>query len=142
MSFGFLSSPLFTLWEYNKLDSTPHPQEQDTIGHGHGSQKSYFIGFLLSIILTLAAYYIIESKHFGNGLATLLVVGLGLAQAWIQLYFFLHVFDEAHPRWNLLSLLFMAMVVFIIVGGSLWIMKDLEYRTMSMDTMKHSEATP
>ena len=52
---------------------------------------------------------------------------LAITQLLVQLVFFLHIDKERKPRWNLAVLLFAALIVFIIVGGSLWIMYHLNY---------------
>jgi hypothetical protein len=39
----------------------------------------------------------------------------------------LHLGSESKPRWNRTALWFAAMVVTMIVFGSLWIMKNLSY---------------
>jgi len=59
------------------------------------------------------------------------------------LHFFLHVGEEAKPRWEIISFYFMVVVLFIVVLGTLWIMFDLNTRVMSgMDdsmTMKPAQ---
>jgi cytochrome o ubiquinol oxidase subunit IV len=56
-----------------------------------------------------------------------LFVVLALLQLFVQLVFFLHLGKEASPRWNLLAFSFAAIVVVIVVGGTLWIMYDLDH---------------
>ena len=93
----------------------------------HGSVKSYTIGFVLSILLTLIAY-VIAAKQIvsGWGLIYILLI-LAIVQLFVQLVFFLHLNTQSKSRWNLVVLTFAAMVVLIVVGGSLWIMKHLNY---------------
>lgn len=91
------------------------------------SPKSYLLGFLLSLGLTLVAYFMV-SRHVGSsGVLTASIVGLALAQLMVQLKFFLHLGSEAKPRWNLLVFGFMLGVLLILVFGSLWIMYNLNY---------------
>lgn len=94
--------------------------------HTHpGSLRLYVTGFILSLVLTLAAYFC-TTHHAASGWALIGVLSaLAVAQLMVQLLFFLHIGDERKPRWNLNALLFAAMVVVIIVFGSLWIMKNL-----------------
>ncbi|KIC74805.1 Cytochrome o ubiquinol oxidase protein CyoD [Neochlamydia sp. EPS4] len=103
----------------------------------HGSFKSYGVGFALSIVLTLAAYIIVQEHLFSGKILALALVSLGVMQALIQLLFFLHLKEEAKPRWNLVALTFMIAVIAILVVGSLWIMNDLDERLMSMQEMFH-----
>lgn len=95
-----------------------------------GTLKTYISGFLLCIFLTLAAYVLVM-KHLLTGLTlTLSIVSLGIIQFFVQLILFLHLGDEPKPRWNLIVFSFMALVVLILVFGSIWIMINLQYRMM------------
>ncbi|MBS4170948.1 cytochrome o ubiquinol oxidase subunit IV [Neochlamydia sp. AcF95] len=103
----------------------------------HGSFKSYGIGFALSLVLTLAAYIIVQEHLLTGKVLVVALVSLGVMQALIQLLFFLHLKEENKPRWNLVALAFMIGVIAILVVGSLWIMNDLDERLMSMQAMFH-----
>jgi len=92
---------------------------------------SYVVGFVSSIVLTFVAYILVVNHVlFGVGLVAV-IVGLAIIQLFVQLFFFLHLGNEAKPRWNLMALLFAAMVVVIVVFGSLWIMNNLNYNMMT-----------
>jgi heme/copper-type cytochrome/quinol oxidase subunit 4 len=52
---------------------------------------------------------------------------LALTQLFVQLTFFLHLDRESKPWWNNIVLAFAVTCVFIIVGGSIWIMSNLNY---------------
>lgn len=96
------------------------------------SLKKYIIGFLASIALTLLAYNLVAGE-IANGLTLLLLIGgLALAQMVIQLVYFLHLPDEMKPRYKLLSFGFMAVILLIVVVGTLWIMHHLNYNMMEM----------
>lgn len=96
------------------------------------SVKPYIIGFVLSIIMTLLAYWTVESKVYAPAFVVAIVIGLAILQLFVQLYFFLHLGEEMKPRWRLVTLGFGVLVVVIVVWGSLWIMDNLNY------TMMHS----
>ncbi|HEU5004775.1 MAG TPA: cytochrome o ubiquinol oxidase subunit IV [Candidatus Saccharimonadales bacterium] len=99
-----------------------------------GTYLSYYIGFLLSVILTMAAYLV--TKHHLNthhtsppdSVMPAILLGLGVIQLFIQLFFFLHLGREGKPRWKSMALVFAILVVLIIVVGSIWIMDNLNYR--------------
>ena len=93
-----------------------------------GSLKSYFNGFVLSIILTLGAYLMVIHHSFTADRIVGVIVGLALCQFLVQMLFFLHLGKETKPRWKLFVLLFMITVVLILVFGSIWIMNNLNYR--------------
>jgi cytochrome o ubiquinol oxidase operon protein cyoD len=57
---------------------------------------------------------------------------LAVAQMIVQLVFFLHLGDEVRPRYKFASFVFMAGILIIVVGGSLWIMNNLNQNMMQM----------
>jgi len=95
---------------------------------GRPTLKAYVSGYVSSIVLTLAAYLLVAHHLLSRQTAIAAVVGLALTQFLAQLLFFLHLGTEAKPRWKLMVFLFMVMIVFILVFGSLWIMSNLNYR--------------
>lgn len=108
----------------------------------HGSYRSYLIGFVFSLLLTLGAYYaVVHRDLLGEILSvwglTLLLAGFAVLQAVFQLICFLNLGHEHRPRWNLMAFGFMVLVISILVGGSLWIMQNLSERTMQMPHMEN-----
>lgn len=99
-------------------------------GAGHGSLATYTAGFVLSVVLTVAAYYFVVNDTFAHRELIAIIVGLAVAQLMVQLLFFLHLGKESKPRWNLIVFMFMLMVVGIVVIGSIWIMDNLDYNMM------------
>ncbi|HEX5460672.1 MAG TPA: cytochrome o ubiquinol oxidase subunit IV [Steroidobacteraceae bacterium] len=97
-------------------------------GGGHGSRKSYAIGFLLAIALTLVPFGLVMS-HASLG-TPLIIAVFALAQIGVHVVFFLHVDRSEEQRWNLTALIFTAIVVCIILGGSIWIMHNLYVNMM------------
>jgi cytochrome o ubiquinol oxidase operon protein cyoD len=53
-----------------------------------------------------------------------------VVQILVHLAFFLHIDFKTTPRENLVALAFALVLIFIMVGGSLWIMFDLYHRMM------------
>lgn len=101
------------------------------IEHGwNASYKPQFLGFVMSFVLTMASYLIVRNHHLSGGELTLAIFGFALAQALIQLVFFLHLGMESKPHWNTIMFSFALLVILIIIGGSLWIMNNLNYNLM------------
>lgn len=97
-----------------------------------GSYRTYTIGFLLSLFCTLSAYILVVNHVINQKWALALVVAVfALIQFVTQLTLFLHLGLEAKPRLKLLVFGFMISVVIILVGGSIWIMYNLNYRMMT-----------
>ncbi len=94
------------------------------------SLKPQFIGFVTSFLLIISVYRIITHHHLTDGLLTLTIVSAAIAQALIQLVFFLHLGFESKPRWNIITFLFAMLVIVLIIGGSLWIMNNINSNLM------------
>jgi cytochrome o ubiquinol oxidase operon protein cyoD len=94
----------------------------------------YILGFLVSLTLTLTAYILVSGQAFSGHTLVFIIGGLALVQMLIQLVFFLHVTDESGPRFRLMSFGFMAIILVIVVAGSLWIMYHLNYNMMDMSS--------
>lgn len=93
----------------------------------HGTTKSYVIGFILSLIFTFIPYWlVVEKVVHGNALVGT-ILGFAVLQMLVQIIFFLHLGREKKPYWQ--RWFFMATVgaIFVVIGGSLWIMNHLHY---------------
>lgn len=97
----------------------------------HGTLKSYVVGFLTSLFLTTASFFLVYTHLFPKENLIFIIISLGLVQAIIQAVFFLHVGQESKPRWETIIFCFMILILLIIAIGSLWIMYDLNNRVMS-----------
>jgi cytochrome o ubiquinol oxidase operon protein cyoD len=105
-----------------------------------GTLKFYLMGFITCIVLTLAAYFLVAEKLLTGWPLIFTILGLGVIQMAAQLLFFMHLGGEKNPHWNLLVFFFMAMVLIIVVFGSLWIMYSLNYHEMPpMDMSSQKE---
>lgn len=93
----------------------------------HGTVRTYTIGFGLSLLLTFEAFYIATHQSLGATNATIIVLVLAIVQLLVQLFFFLHLDRAAKAPWNVLMFIFTAVIVSIVVFGSLWIMNNLNY---------------
>lgn len=94
------------------------------------SFKPQVQGFIISLLLTIAAYRMVMYKELSNSVLEMTVAGFAVSQVILQLIFFLHLGLESKPRWNMITFLFTLLVVFLIIGGSLWIMNHLNYHLM------------
>jgi cytochrome o ubiquinol oxidase subunit IV len=97
-------------------------------GGTHGSRKSYITGFLLAIALTIVPFGLVMS-HSSVG-TPLIIAVFAMAQIVVHIVYFLHVNRSEEQHWNLTALLFTAIVVCIILGGSIWIMHNLYINMM------------
>jgi cytochrome o ubiquinol oxidase subunit IV len=108
--------------------------------------KSYLAGYALSVLLTLAAFGIMElhllTLHTFPTHAEITVgfILLAIAQLLVQLLFFLHVGRGQNKYWNAVALGFALFIVVVVVGGTLWIMQNLQHGTMQ-DTFLNGGVT-
>ena len=93
-----------------------------------GSLATYVTGYIFAVYLTVTAYLVVYNHLFSNTVLTVVIVGLALIQFVVHMLFFLHLGRETTPRWKLAVALFMVLVVSVLVGGSLWIMSNLNVR--------------
>jgi cytochrome o ubiquinol oxidase operon protein cyoD len=97
----------------------------------HGSTKSYLTGFILSVVLTAIAFGLVLVHVVPTEIAIPSIAGLALVQVLIHLGYFLHMNTGAEGRWNLTSFAFAAMVAVILIGGTAWIMYNINVNMMS-----------
>ncbi|SEM70566.1 cytochrome bo3 quinol oxidase subunit 4 [Sphingomonas gellani] len=101
--------------------------------HGHGSRKGYLIGFALSVVLTAIPFWLVMTGALHNTQATALaVIALAMVQILVHTVSFLHVNTRGEGGWTLLAYMFTAVLVLIVIAGSLWIMYHLNNNMMAM----------
>lgn len=92
--------------------------------------SSYTTGFTLSLLLTIIAFGVVVFELLNGTVLVAVLVVCAIAQLFVQLHFFLHLGRETNPRWNMMIFLFMLIIVLILVVGTLWIMKNLDYHIL------------
>ena len=103
----------------------------DSSGAGRGSFKNYATGFILSIVLTVIAFgLVIQGEAIPRGIVFTGIFAAGTVQMLVHLHYFLHLNSSSTARWNLLALVLTVLIMILFVGGSLWIMSNLNYRMM------------
>ncbi|HVW82654.1 MAG TPA: cytochrome C oxidase subunit IV family protein [Candidatus Paceibacterota bacterium] len=95
--------------------------------------RGYALGFLLSLALTLFAYFLATRHLLSYGAAVGALVALALVQFAVQASFFLHLAEPGVSRERLAIFAGACVVVFILVAGSLWIMFTLNGRMGAME---------
>lgn len=98
----------------------------------HGTLKSYVIGFLACLLFTGASFLLVLTKALSREILIYTLIGFAIAQAIVQLLFFLHLGQEEKPRWETFVFGFMILTLLIVAIGTMWIMYDLNYRVMEM----------
>ncbi|MCO5399124.1 cytochrome o ubiquinol oxidase subunit IV [Ralstonia soli] len=102
-------------------------------GTEHGSVRSYSKGLLLSVAMTAAAFGIVMSGALSSAATMAVIVGLCVAQLLVQLVYFLHLGFGTGQRGNAGIFICTALVIAIVVAGSLWVMRNANLNMMPTD---------
>src|SRR5208337_4980116 len=102
----------------------------DSSGVSRGSLKTYLTGFVLSLILTAIPFALVMSGTLPSSAALAAIFSAGIVQILVHLHYFLHLDTSSAARWNLLAMMFTLLILALFVGGTLWIMYNLNYRMM------------
>jgi cytochrome o ubiquinol oxidase operon protein cyoD len=106
-----------------------HPDH--AAGHGHGSLRSYLIGFGLSVILTAIPFWLVMSGVLDSKQATAFAIMVfAAAQIVVHMIFFLHMSAKSENGWTMMALIFTLVIVGITLSGSLWVMYHLNVNMM------------
>jgi cytochrome o ubiquinol oxidase operon protein cyoD len=114
----------------------PHHDPSDPLHahgeeHGHGSRKSYLVGFAASAVLTFIPFWLVMARPVDNpGLVAILIILFAVAQILVHTICFLHVNTSGEGGWTLLAYVFTAVLLFITIAGSIWIMYHLNTNMM------------
>ncbi|AQR75227.1 cytochrome o ubiquinol oxidase subunit IV [Sphingomonas sp. LM7] len=101
--------------------------------HGHLSRRGYLIGFLLSVVLTAVPFWLVMTGVLQDAQTTaILIVAFAVVQIIVHTVCFLHVNTQSEGGWTLMAYAFTAVVVLIVIAGSLWIMYHLNTNMMPM----------
>ncbi len=103
-------------------------ERHDSAGAYTGSFRSYALGFLFSIILTAIPFSLVMTGTLSHSWTIFGIFAAAIVQIVVQLHYFLHLDRFSAMYWNVMSLLFTFFIMFLFVGGSIWIMYSLHYR--------------
>ncbi|HEV2613302.1 MAG TPA: cytochrome o ubiquinol oxidase subunit IV [Gammaproteobacteria bacterium] len=93
--------------------------------------SAYIIGLFLSLLLTVIAFLLVGKHMLSNSSLYIAVSILAVIQFCVQSLCFLRLNAGPEGRWNLYPFMFAVFVVFVVIGGSLWIMYNLNYNMMA-----------
>jgi len=113
-------------------DRTPGVEDYEPTA----SYLSYTVGLGLAIVATIASFVASQTDLlWAPGIPVGLLV-LAIAQIGVHLVFFLHLGSGSESTNNILALAFGVIIVFLVIGGSIWIIANLNENTMpSADVM-------
>lgn len=92
--------------------------------------RTYLIGFGLALALTLCAFAFVVWPVAAFGGTFAIILALALVQVIVQFRCFLHISLARSARADLLLVLFAALIVTLMVSGTLVIIFNLRMRMM------------
>ncbi len=95
----------------------------------------YLVGLGLAILLTATSFFVASTDLVWQPSIPVALVVLAIAQMGVHLVFFLHITTGPDNTNNVLALAFGVLIVFLVIGGSLWIMANLDHNMMPMDQL-------
>jgi cytochrome o ubiquinol oxidase operon protein cyoD len=98
---------------------------------GHGSLGGYVSGFVLSVLLTVAAFGLVMRGLFPPQTALIALAVLAFVQIVVHLVFFLHINTSAAQRWNAMALGYTVLAALFLIGGTVWVMHNVSMNMMS-----------
>ena len=105
--------------------------------HAEGGVGARVLGYLtglgLAILLTTTSFFVAGTDLVWEPSIPVALVVLAIAQMGVHLVFFLHITTGPDNTNNVLALAFGILIVILVMGGSLWIMANLNHNMMPMD---------
>ena len=111
-------------------DLAPGDEEEIRVGP---RLLGYCVGFGLAVLMTATSFFIAGTDLVWQPSIPVAIIVLAIAQMGVHLVFFLHITTGADNSNNVLALAFGLLIVFLVIGGSLWIMDHLNQNMMPMD---------
>ena len=105
-------------------------------GHGdigyHATLKGYATGFVLSVILTAIPFWLVMAKVLPPDATKFIILGFAAVQVVVHMIYFLHMNAKVEGGWSMLALVFTAIVVVVMLAGSIWVMYHMNANMMPM----------
>jgi cytochrome o ubiquinol oxidase operon protein cyoD len=117
---------------HRSADLAPGDEEQKGVGL---KLIGYLTGLGLAVILTATSFYVASTDLVWEPSIPVAIIVLAIAQMGVHLVFFLHITTGADNTNNVLALAFGLLIVLLVIGGSLWIMANLNHNMMPMDQL-------
>lgn len=93
-------------------------------------RRSYVVGFVLSLALTLPAFWLVATHAWPRPALLWTVAAAALVQMAVHFRWFLHLRFKGQTREDLQLVLFTVLILVMMAGGTIWILTDLAGRMM------------
>jgi cytochrome o ubiquinol oxidase operon protein cyoD len=115
---------------HDQIDVAPGDEEEVRIGP---RLLGYVVGLALALLFTATSFFIAGTDLVWQPSIPVAIVVLAIAQMGVHLVFFLHITTGADNTNNVMALAFGVLIVVLLIGGSLWIMANLNHNMLPMD---------
>ncbi len=95
----------------------------------------YVVGLALAVLLTATSFFVAGTDWVWQPSIPVAIVVLAIAPMGVHLVCFLHITTGPDNTNNVMALAFGLLIVFLVIGGSLWIMDHLNQNMMPMDQL-------
>ena len=110
------------------------PGDEPREGGSVARRVAFYLAELgFAILLTATSFYVAGTDLVWQPSIPVALVVLAIAQMGVHLVFFLHITSGPDNTNNVLALAFGVLIVILLLGGSLWIMSNLNHNMMPMD---------
>ncbi len=109
----------------------------------HASLKGYLTGFVLAAVLTVIPFWLVMDHVIADAaVASTIILGLAAVQIVVHVVYFLHMDTTSEHGWNMLALIFTAVLVTIVLGASIWVMytENANMMPMASQALHHAMA--
>jgi cytochrome o ubiquinol oxidase operon protein cyoD len=111
-------------------DIAPGDEEQVNVKY---RVLGYLVGLALAVLLTATSFFVAGTDLVWVPSIPVAIVVLAIAQMGVHLVFFLHITTGPDNTNNVMALAFGLLIVFLVMGGSIWIMGHMNQNMMPMD---------
>ncbi len=105
---------------------------QPETSDGEPALRNYLTGFSLALVLTIIPFGLVAVGALPRLPMLIVIFIAAIIQILVHLRYFLHFDLSTTPRENILAIAFTVVLILIMIGGSLWIMFDLNQRMMPL----------
>ena len=116
----------------SNAETAPGDEASESLDFGEGL-VGYVIGLGLAALLTAGAFLLPTLNLVWAPSLPVALAVLAIAQMGVHLVFFLHITSGSDNVNNVMALAFGVLIVFLVLGGSIWIMGHMTHNMMLTD---------
>lgn len=108
----------------NRANSSP----EDTATEYRRELRSYVYGLVLALVLTAVPFALVYWSAIPHGWLVVAIAGFALVQVVVHFRFFLHINPPHQKMDDFQLIMFTALLLAIMAGGTIWVLANLASR--------------